>query len=102
MKIISNSLQPINERWDDPGDYPNALAAGPLPSYEYTEEVIGEVVLELGVDDLISHEPLIEIAKKAVASVIPSGITVTAWDMTQKGHNIHMSVLEFDGTAEEE
>ena len=47
MKIISNTLEIKIGRWDDPGDYPNALAAGPLPSYDYVEEVFGALVIQL-------------------------------------------------------
>jgi hypothetical protein len=46
MKIISDTLSALVETWDDPGDYPNALAAGPLPSYDYLAGVEGELVVE--------------------------------------------------------
>ncbi|NDD54517.1 hypothetical protein EBZ39_11690 [bacterium] len=50
MKIISNDLYCQIERWDDPGDYPNGLAAGPLPSYSYCE-FGGEFVFETENDE---------------------------------------------------
>ena len=50
MKIISNDLYCRIEMWDDPGDYPNALAAGPLPSYGYCEYG-GEFVFEAESDE---------------------------------------------------
>lgn len=34
---------------DDPGDYPNALAAGPLPSRAYVEEIYGGAELKLDI-----------------------------------------------------
>lgn len=37
MKIVSNDLYCKIEWWDDPGDYPNGLAAGPLPSEAYCD-----------------------------------------------------------------
>jgi hypothetical protein len=46
-KIISNTLSWEVETWDDPGDYPNSLASGPQPSYQYYEHSGGELVLEL-------------------------------------------------------
>jgi hypothetical protein len=46
MKIISDTLSALVETWDDPGDYPNAIAAGPLPSYDYLAGVEGELVVE--------------------------------------------------------
>jgi hypothetical protein len=45
MKIISNDLYCVLEVWEDPGDYPNAIAAGPLPSYGYCEYG-GEFIFE--------------------------------------------------------
>ena len=47
MKLVKNTLEASVETWDDPGDYPNALAAGPLPSYDYLAGVEGELVYEL-------------------------------------------------------
>ena len=31
--------------WDDPGDYPSAMGARPLPSHQYIEEIYGAAVL---------------------------------------------------------
>lgn len=45
MKVISDSLELVWERWDDPGDYPNAVASHPLPSYHYPV-VEGEIIVE--------------------------------------------------------
>jgi hypothetical protein len=50
MKIISNDLYCGIERWDDPGDYPNGLASGPLPSHHYCEYG-GEFVFEAENDE---------------------------------------------------
>lgn len=50
MKIISNDLYCGIERWDDPGDYPNSLASGPLPSYNYCEYG-GEFIFEAENED---------------------------------------------------
>jgi len=47
MKVVANTLEPLIERWDDPGDYPNALAAGPLPSFDYMARLEGEIRVEL-------------------------------------------------------
>ena len=48
MKIIKNTLKAVLDRWEDPGDYPNALAAGPLPPGPWqVVEIEGEVVLKL-------------------------------------------------------
>lgn len=45
MKCISNDLDLNVEVWDDPGDYPNAVAGSALPSYVYLENS-GSLVLE--------------------------------------------------------
>jgi len=47
MKITSNTLQLLVETWEDPGDYPNSIASGPLPSYKYIAGIEGEVHAEL-------------------------------------------------------
>lgn len=47
MRIVSNTLEAEVDTWDDPGDYPNAVASGPLPSYNFISAVNGSVVLEL-------------------------------------------------------
>lgn len=45
MKITTNNLYCKIERWDDPGDYPNAVAGGPLPSEHYCDYG-GEFIFE--------------------------------------------------------
>lgn len=45
MKYTS-TLSLLIERWDDPGDYPNALAGGPLPSHNYPAGIEGELIIE--------------------------------------------------------
>ena len=52
MIILENNLSVEIETWDDPGDYPNAVAAGPLPS---TSEAVldGDVVIELTPAELV-------------------------------------------------
>ena len=52
MRIIKDTLEPLIETWDDPGDYPNALAAGPLPSYDYFAGFEGELVAELDEEEI--------------------------------------------------
>jgi hypothetical protein len=59
MKIISNDLYCGIERWDDPGDYPNGLASGPLPSYNYCEYG-GEFVFESENDEELKELEAVE------------------------------------------
>jgi hypothetical protein len=49
MKIISNTVDFDVYEWEDPGDYPNAVASGPLPSYAVCE-CSGEVTMQLESD----------------------------------------------------
>lgn len=37
MKTVSNTVTFDCSVWEDPGDYPNAVAASPLPSFAYCE-----------------------------------------------------------------
>jgi hypothetical protein len=53
MKILTNALQEHMERWSDPGDYPNGLAGGPLPSRNFVADVTGTVVIECTGDELL-------------------------------------------------
>jgi len=55
MKIIYDSLTPIVETWDDPGDYPNNVAASPLPSYQYMTGIDGSLVLELNQNEYLEY-----------------------------------------------
>ena len=52
MKIILDSLEPIEVIWDDPGSYPNSIASYPMPSHQYVTGVSGELVFELSGDEL--------------------------------------------------
>lgn len=56
MKILKNTLKIEVDTWSDPGDYPNALASGPLPSHSYVAGVDGEVVIELDDEDLSAYQ----------------------------------------------
>ena len=47
MKLISNSLEPLYETWEDPGDYPSNAGQFPLPSYTYFAGLDGEVIVDL-------------------------------------------------------
>lgn len=53
MTIITNSLKEHLSRFYDPGDYPNGVAGGPLPSRTYVADVTGRVVIECTEDELL-------------------------------------------------
>jgi len=46
MKTISNSIEFDTYTWDDPGEYPNAVAGYALPSYQVCDSA-GEPVIAL-------------------------------------------------------
>ena len=52
MKIIKNTLESVIDRWDDPGDYPNGLAGGPLPSRDYVAEIKGSITVQLDEEEM--------------------------------------------------
>jgi len=54
MKLISDTTEVLIERWEDPGDYPNAVASSPLPSYDYVAGIEGEIVVQLDTKDEFS------------------------------------------------
>jgi hypothetical protein len=47
---MSNTIDFDVYEWDDPGDYPNAVASGPLPSYLVCE-CSGDITMRLESDD---------------------------------------------------
>lgn len=61
MKIVNDTLQLLVETWDDPGDYPNSLAAGPLPSYNYVTGVEGELQIELSAEEMEDFRETLEV-----------------------------------------
>ena len=46
-RVIEDTLEMIYETWEDPGDYPNGVAAGPLEPFEYFAGIDGHLVLWL-------------------------------------------------------
>ena len=99
MKITRNTLEVVIGTWDDPGDYPNSLASGPLPSRDFVEEIGGECVIELDAVDMevvaatgIDHfDPLYDFAFDAV----PDGISVGSWGAVLEGNKVTLEVADF-------
>lgn len=108
MKVLRNTLEAVVETWDDPGDYPNGLAAGPLPSYDYLAGLEGELELKLNKKEwlelqrLLSHEgvpdpggvaPVVlclpqEYLQELANDYLPKGIvSVSKWDFSLKVNN---------------
>ena len=107
LKIISDSLEPVIERWDDPGDYPNNVASAPLPSHDCVAAVEGEVVVELEPADFLPGSDM----DVTEALDLPHGIRVKRWGMEYRqgtseeglGMKVVLTVEEFDaGEVERE
>lgn len=86
MKIISDTLQPVFETWDDPGDYPSNAGGGPLPSYQYLDGVDGEIRLELNQDELLKLQGAKEAGQlkewvERLDISLPDGIISATWDV---------------------
>jgi hypothetical protein len=79
------------ERWDDPGDYPNGLAGGPLRSRTFVAEIKGRLVVQFEPKDLaqIEAETLTrEVAQDYLADypqapLDSEDVKVTKWDVLQ-------------------
>jgi hypothetical protein len=93
MKILSDTLKPVIERWDDPGDYPSNAGQGPLPSYDFVAGIEGEIVLELESGDFIDGFEEVEYD-------LPHGIKVKKWNVMAKDSKtpvqLMLTVEEFD------
>jgi len=89
MKIISDTLKPRIETWDDPGE-PDVLG-GCLPSYQFVAEVTGEIVLELeGADFLLDGDGV------GVETDLPHEIEVTKWNVAIRDGKVVLTVAEFE------
>jgi hypothetical protein len=92
MKVISETIKPTIEQWDDPGDYPSGAGSSPLPSYNYVESVDGEVTIEF--DDI----DLSNLLNEVYDPELPHEIVVTKWNITKiEGRKITFEVAEFEG-----
>ena len=96
MKITKNTLEVETDRWEDPGDYPNALASGPLPSYDYISDVLGEVVIEFedGDDEDDRHED--SLRDFLNDEVCVDGVSINGWNLHREDNKVVATVDEFD------
>ena len=104
MNIISDTLKPVIERWDDPGDYPSGAGSGPLPSHDYVAEIEGEIVMELEGEDFIFEGDFC-----GVETDLPHGIKIKRWNVSYRpgtsetglGMKVVLTVDEFDSDGVE-
>ncbi len=53
MNVISDTLEPVIDTWDDPGVYPSGAGGYRLPSRRYVEYVDGSITIDLTAENLI-------------------------------------------------
>ena len=103
MRLISRNFHAVEGHWDDPGDYPNGIASGPLPSYSFIESIDGECEVELSDaerqewianQDDPDYVAVSDPVDKATIG-IPDGISVQRWETTLNENTLTLSVLEF-------
>lgn len=99
MKILKNTLKISVDEWSDGGDYPNALASGPLPSYKYIDQVEGEVVIELDPEELESY---LEDPNDVVSDIpLPREISSVKFAEEKiEGNVITLYVADFDPSGD--
>lgn len=86
MKFISDTTKILIEKWSDPGNYPNAVASSPLPSYDYVAGIEGEIMVHLDTKDEfnrllhITDEDSIEVWLSEVCDYkLPDGVLSAKW-----------------------
>lgn len=100
-------LVPVEDTWDDPGDYPNSLASGPLPSYQYLDSIDGEIVIELlGKEEEIPFETTkldhLEIEEMhggvfdILSGEIPEGCSIDKWHLNVEQISEFKKILKFE------
>lgn len=112
IETVSNTLELEIDVWSDPGDYPNALASGPLPSYNYASEISGELVLKVN-NSLSLMEMIVAIFTLNLEAIfpedvhedelndiaceeLPCDVSSATWNIERRGDYITMTVEEFE------
>lgn len=87
--LISNTTKISIDTWDDPGSYPNALAAGPLPSYKYVDGIEGELLYKLTPEGVEWYRECPEdFIREELQPPEPDGVLSVEW-----GHKLNGDVL---------
>lgn len=101
-RLVSCTLEPVWETWDDPGDYPSNAGSGPLPSYSYLSHVEGEAKFELGdkewqelangcEDELVSF--VNDLVKEH--NLVPAGVlSISKWGYILSASGLEVSPYE--------
>jgi|2_EtaG_2_1085320.scaffolds.fasta_scaffold20991_4 hypothetical protein len=92
---IQNNMQIKKEIWEDPGDYPNAIAYSPLPFREVIGWIDGDVHLEWGSgkrnkEGTPTNEDILETLNE---ETFFSEVDITSWEIdcykTKITENMH-------------
>jgi len=84
--------------WNDPGDYPNSLAGGPIASVPYPEEINGEFTVELDKGDAMpTREELTALAQDEC----PVDVILWHCRYPYDGCRVILTVEEFDPNSVE-
>jgi len=91
IKILLDTTEILVGRWEDPGDYPNAVASSPLPSYDYVEGIEGEIKLEMNwseYEDFLDNVGCDLLYRWIVESIdyyYPAGVLSAKWGYSASG-----------------
>lgn len=101
MKVIKDTIQTEIGRWSDPGDYPSGAGSYPLPSYEYVEDVSGEIHAELSADEVLELKTAIEdgCLQEWIEQLDldkPDGVDTITWHVELKEQTAILTVKEFE------
>lgn len=104
-ETVKDTLETLVETWDDPGDYPNALASGPLPSYDYVAGMEGELTVRLSDEELAEWKSLEDdpgaiedFINETVDPELPLGITsVNKWQYKLEGNVLTLWSEDVEG-----
>ena len=107
MKTLSDTTKILIETWSDPGDYPNAVAQSPLPSYDYVAGIEGKVRYELTDEEVAELKETLAIEKdrtalddwlrKKAEMPIPEGALSVRWDVCLEGNVLAVWCDDPDG-----
>jgi len=103
-ELLSDTLDVQIDTWDDPGDYPNAVASGPLPSYDYVECVEGEMTFRLTPEEVAEYlemkgdgeddTPVQDFINDTLDPGYPTGITSAKWEHRLEDDVLTISIGE--------
>lgn len=105
MKVLSNTLKPLIERWEDPGDYPSAAGSCPMPSYDYFAGCEGTLVLELTPEEVLKYtedeEKFLKSLSCRLDAELPSGVKKPVWSSQLAENRLTLQMDDCEGDPPE-